>query len=159
MAASPVSLSDDSLAGDIDAATARVRPRLSHRSELLLLVNTPTCAHRGQPGLEPGSMLGVDADVVFLSIDGLAAKGERFAAEYWREVVTTGASLVICLPSGRSLTPARQAVRPPSQTDYDTASRMQDLSAADGVMVRVEEFERIDLMAPALADVKRAAAA
>ena len=160
--ASPLSLSvDDSLAGDIDVP---LRPPVSARAyrtgrnySLLVEHDGRRVLIVGQPSYEPGSMLGVDADVVFLSIDGLAAKGERFAAEYWREVVvTTGASLVVLTQWDDHSRPLEQAVRPPSQTDYDTAVEwMQDLSAADGVMVRVpKEFERIDLMPAALADAK-----
>jgi hypothetical protein len=48
-------------------------------------------------------------------------------------------------------------VRPLSQAGYDTAIEwMQDLAATGNVMVRVPKpFERIDLLAPTLADATR----
>jgi L-ascorbate metabolism protein UlaG (beta-lactamase superfamily) len=160
MATSTSATSGDSLAGDIDVP---LRPPVSPRAyrtgrsySLLVEHDGRRVLIVGRATYEPGSMLGIDADVVFLSIDGLAAKGERFAAEYWREVVvTTGASLVVLTQWDDHSRPLEQAVRPLSETDYDTAIEwMQQLGARDDVMVRVpKEFERIDLMAPSLADV------
>jgi hypothetical protein len=48
-------------------------------------------------------------------------------------------------------------MRPLSKGDYDTAIEwMQQLGAHDDITVRVpKEFERIDLMAPTLADVNQ----
>ncbi len=160
VAASASASSGDSLAGDIDVP---LRPPVSPQAyrtgrsySLLVEHDGRRVLIVGRPTYEPGSMLGIDADVVFLSIDGLAAKGERFAAEYWREiVVTTGASLVVLTQWDDHSRPLEQRVRPPSQGDYDTAIEwMQQLGASDDVTVRVpKEFERIDLMAPSLADV------
>jgi len=161
--AAPTSASiGDSLAGDIDVP---LRPPVSPQAyrtgrsySLLVEHDGRRVLIVGRPTYEPGSMLGIDADVVFLSIAGLAAKGERFAAEYWREiVVTTGASLVVLTQWDDHSRPLEQGVRPPSQRDYDTAIEwMQQLGANDGVIVRVpKEFERIDLMAQSLADVIR----
>jgi L-ascorbate metabolism protein UlaG (beta-lactamase superfamily) len=160
---SPSSLSgNDSLEGDIDVP---LRPPVSARAyragrcySLIVEHDGRRLLIVGRPSFAPGSMLGVDADVVFLSIDGLAEKGERFAAEYWREVVaTTHASLVVLTQWDDRSYPLEQGVRPPSQTDYETAiAWMQGLGAADGVTVRVPKaFERIDLMAVTLADAAR----
>ncbi|HEX7978403.1 MAG TPA: hypothetical protein VF461_07365 [Gemmatimonadaceae bacterium] len=153
---------DDTLAGDIDVP---LRPPVSARAyrpgrnfSLLIEHDGRRVLIVGRPNYAPGSMLGVDADVVFLSVDGLAEKGERFAAEYWREVVgTTHASLVVLTQWDDRSYPLEEGVRPPSQTDYDTViGWMQDLAADDGVMVRVPKaFERIDLMAVSLADAAR----
>jgi L-ascorbate metabolism protein UlaG (beta-lactamase superfamily) len=160
---SPSALSgDDSLEGEIDiplrppvaAPAYRVGRSYSliveHDGRRVLIVGRPTFA--------PGSMLGVDADVVFLSVDGLAQKGERFAAEYWREIVeTTHAGLVVLTQWDDRAYPLEQGVRPPSQTDYETViGWMQELGQVDGVIVRVPKaFERIDLMAVTLADAGR----
>ncbi len=160
---SPASLTgDDSLEGDIDVP---LRPPVASRAYRAGKAYSLVVEHDGRrvlivgrPSFAPGSMFGVDADVVFLSVDGLAAKGERFAAEYWREVVeTTHAGLVVLTHWDDRAYPLEQGVRPPSQTDYETViAWMQELGAADGVIVRVPKaFEPIDLMAVTLADATR----
>jgi len=160
---SPSALSgDDSLAGDIDVP---LRPPVSARAyrggrcySLIVEHDGRRVLIVGRPTFAPGSLLGIDADVVFLSVDGLAEKGERFAAEYWREVVeTTHAGLVVLTQWDDRAYPLEQGIRPPSQSDYDTViGWMQALGAADGVIVRVPKaFERIDLMAVTLADAAR----
>jgi L-ascorbate metabolism protein UlaG (beta-lactamase superfamily) len=154
---------DDSVAGDIDVPLRPPVAALAYRAgrcySLIIEHDGRRVLIVGRPSFAPGSMLGVDADVVFLSIDGLADKGERFAAEYWREVVeTTRASLVVLTQWDDRAYPLEQGVRPPSQTDYNKViGWMQDLGAAEGVTVRVPKaFERIDLMAVTLADAARA---
>jgi L-ascorbate metabolism protein UlaG (beta-lactamase superfamily) len=157
---SPSALSgDDSLEGEIDIP---LRPpvtplayRVGRSYSLIVEHDGRRVLIVGRPTFAPGSMLGVDADVVFLSVDGLAQKGERFAAEYWREVVeTTHAGLVVLTQWDDRAYPLEQGVRPPSQTDYETViGWMQELGEAEGVIVRVPKaFERIDLMAITLAD-------
>jgi len=161
--ASPSSTAaDDSLAGDIDIPLRPPVSALAYRTgrsySLLVTHDGRRVLIVGRPSYAPGSMLGVDADVVFLSIDGLAAKGQRFTAEYWREIVTTtGASLVVLTQWDDASRPLEERVRPSSQADYDTAIEwLQDLGADDNVMVRVPKaFERIDLMAVTLADATR----
>jgi L-ascorbate metabolism protein UlaG (beta-lactamase superfamily) len=161
--AAPTSASiGDSLAGDIDVPLRPPVSPLAYRTgrsySLIVEHDGRRVLVVGRPTYEPGSMLGIDADVVFLSIDGLAAKGERFAADYWREIVaTTGASLVVLTQWDDHSRPLEQAMRPLSKGDYDTAiDWMQQLGAHDGITVRVpKEFERIDLMAPSLADVNQ----
>jgi L-ascorbate metabolism protein UlaG (beta-lactamase superfamily) len=160
---SPSDLSgDDSIAGDIDVPLRPPVSALAYRAGKSYSVIVEHDGRRvlivGRPSFAPGSLLGVDADVVFLSIDGLAEKGERFAAEYWREVVeTTHAGLVVLTQWDDRSYPLEQGVRPPSKTDYETViGWMQDLGAAQGVIVRVPRaFERIDLMAITLADMDR----
>lgn len=164
---SPASLTgDDSLEGDIDVP---LRPPVAARAYRAGKAYSLVVEHDGRrvlivgrPTFAPGSLFGIDADVVFLSIDGLAGKGERFAAEYWREVVeTTHAGLVVLTHWDDRAYPIEQGVRPPSQTDYETViAWMQELGAAAGVTVRVPKaFERIDLMAVTLADASRRAPA
>jgi L-ascorbate metabolism protein UlaG (beta-lactamase superfamily) len=160
---SPSALSgDDSLEGEIDVPLRPPVSALAYRAGRTYSLVVEHDGRRvlivGRPTFAPGSMLGVDADVVFLSIDGLAQKGERFAAEYWREVVqTTHASLVVLTQWDDRAYPLEQGVRPPSQTDYETVIEwMQELGKDDGVTVRVPKaFERIDLMAVTLADAAR----
>jgi L-ascorbate metabolism protein UlaG (beta-lactamase superfamily) len=160
---SPPALSgDDSLEGEIDVPLRPPVPALAYRAGRSYSLVVEHDGRRvlivGRPTFAPGSMFGVDADVVFLSVNGLAEKGERFAAEYWREVVEqTHASLVVLTQWDDRAYPLEQGVRPPSQTDYETViAWMQDLGAADGVSVRVPKaFERIDLMAVTLADAAR----
>ena len=161
---SPSDLSgDDSIAGEIDIPLRPPVAALAYRAgrcySLVIEHDGRRVLIVGRPSFAPGSMLGVDADVVFLSIDGLAEKGERFAVEYWREVVeTTRAGLVVLTQWDDRAYPLEQGVRPPSQADYSTViGWMQDLGAAQGVTVRVPKaFERIDLMAVTLADAARA---
>ena len=138
---SPSALSgDDSLEGDIDMPLRPPVSALAYRVGRCYSLIVEHDGRRvlivGRPSFAPGSMLGVDADVVFLSIDGLAEKGERFAAEYWREVVeTTRASLVVLTQWDDRAYPLEQGVRPPSQTDYNTViGWMQELGAAEGVI-------------------------
>ena len=160
---SPSDLSgDDSIAGDIDVPLRPPVSALAYRAGRCYSLIVEHDGRRvlivGRPSFAPGSMLGVDADVVFLSIDGLAEKGERFAAEYWREVVeTTHPSLVVLTQWDDRSYPLEQGVRPPSQTDYEKViGWMQEFGAAEGVVVRVPKaFERIDLMAVTLADASR----
>lgn len=160
---SPSDLSgDDSIAGEIDVPLRPPVSALAYRAgrgySLVVEHDGRRVLIVGRPSFAPGSMLGVDADVVFLSIDGLAEKGERFAAEYWREVVqTTHPGLVVLTHWDDRAYPLEQGVRPPSQTDCEKAiAWMQDLGADDGVIVRVPKaFERIDLMAVTLADAAR----
>jgi len=157
---SPSALSgDDSLEGEIDVPlrppVASLAYRLGRAYSLIVEHDGRRVLIVGRPTFAPGSMLGVDADVVFLSVDGLAQKGERFAAEYWREVVeTTHAGLVVLTQWDDRAYPLEQGVRPPSQTDYETViGWMQELGEDEGVIVRVPKaFERIDLMAVTLAD-------
>ncbi|HKH94875.1 MAG TPA: hypothetical protein VKA54_23905 [Gemmatimonadaceae bacterium] len=104
-----------------------------------------------QPGFEPGKLIGVDADIVFLSVAGLVARGEHFASDYWREtVLTTGAKLVILTSWDDSARPLDQSTRPSSPHDFETAVQwIKELGAIDGVDVRVPHaFEHIDLLAP-----------
>jgi len=160
---SPSDLSgDDSVAGEIDIPLRPPVAALAYRAgrgySLVVEHDGRRVLIVGRPSFAPGSMLGIDADVVFLSIDGLAEKGERFAAEYWREVVeTTRAGLVVLTQWDDRAYPLEHGVRPPSQRDYSTViGWMQDLGAAQGVTVRVPKaFERIDLMAVTLADAAR----
>jgi len=160
---SPASLTgDDSLEGDIDIPLRPPVPARAYRAGKAYSLVVEHDGRRvlivGRPTFAPGSMFGIDADVVFLSVDGLAGKGERFAAEYWREVVeTTHAGLVVLTHWDDRAYPLEEGVRPPSQADYQTViGWMQDLGAADGVIVRVPRaYERIDLMAVTLADARR----
>src|SRR5829696_2888809 len=104
-----------------------------------------------RPGFEPGKLIGVDADIVFLSLDGLIARGEHFASDYWREtVMATGAKLVIVTNWDDPTRALEQSTRPSSSTEARTAVKwIEELGAADGVEVRVPHaFEHIDLLAP-----------
>lgn len=76
-----------------------------------ILISHPagTALVQGSAGFEPGALSGRPADVVFLSVAGLAAQGRRYAEQYWDETVgATGATGVFAvhfddftLPFGR----------------------------------------------------------
>ena len=104
----------------------------------------------GQPAFAPGNLIGVEADIVFLSVAGLVAKGEHFASDYWREtVLTTGAKRVILTNWDDPTRTLDQSARPSSPDDFETAVQwVKELGAVDGVDVRVPHaFEHIDLLA------------
>lgn len=76
-----------------------------------ILISHPagTALVQGSAGFEPGALAERTADVVFLSVAGLAAQGRRYAEQYWDETVgATGATGVFAvhfddftLPFGR----------------------------------------------------------
>jgi L-ascorbate metabolism protein UlaG (beta-lactamase superfamily) len=104
-----------------------------------------------QPGFEPGKLIGVDADIVFLSVAGLTARGEHFASDYWRETaLTTGAKLVILTDWDDPTRALDPSARPSSSQEAETAvTWIEELGAADGVEVRVPRaFDHIDLLTP-----------
>jgi L-ascorbate metabolism protein UlaG (beta-lactamase superfamily) len=104
-----------------------------------------------QPGFEPGKLIGVDAEIVFLSVAGLLARGEHFASDYWREtVLATGAKLVVVTNWDDPTRALEPSTRPSSSKEAATAVRwIEELGAVDGVEVRVPRaFEHIDLLAP-----------
>jgi L-ascorbate metabolism protein UlaG (beta-lactamase superfamily) len=104
-----------------------------------------------EPGFEPGSMIGTSADIVFLGIGGLAARGEHFASDYWREtVLMTNAKVVYLTQFDDVASPGDDASRTRAQQERDMAIEwMKELGASDHVVVRVPEpYARIDLLEP-----------
>jgi L-ascorbate metabolism protein UlaG (beta-lactamase superfamily) len=103
-----------------------------------------------EPGFEPGSMIGISADIVFLGIGELAARGEHFASDYWRETVLMTNAKLVYLTQFDDVTRPGDETRPTSKQDAETAiAWMKELGATDRVVVRVPTpYERIDLLEP-----------
>ena len=104
-----------------------------------------------EPGFEPGGMIGINADIVFLGISELAARGEHFASDYWREtVLMTNAKIVYLTQFDDVTRPGDEATRSSSTQDDATAiAWMKELGATDHVVVRVPTaYDRIDLLEP-----------
>ena len=96
-------------------------------------------------------MIGINADIVFLGIGGLAARGEHFASDYWREtVLMTNAKLVYLTQFDDVTRPGDETMRARSPQDDATAiAWMKELGATDHVVVRVPRAnDRIDLLEP-----------
>lgn len=98
----------------------------------------------------PGAFAGTTADVVFLSIAGLARQDEAFAEAYWRETVATvGAKRVVPIHWDNFTTELTDDLRPMPRLfdDFATAmARITALAARDGVEVLLPQgFTAIDV--------------
>jgi L-ascorbate metabolism protein UlaG (beta-lactamase superfamily) len=96
----------------------------------------------------------VRADIVFLGIATLGKQSNKFADDYWREVVqATGAKLVIPIHWDDFTLPLDQPLQPmpPLMDDFETGMKMvQCLAARDHVAVKfMPLFEPVDVLAAA----------
>lgn len=90
---------------------------------------------QGSAGFVPGRLADVSADVVFLSIAGLATHGRAYAEEYWREIVlATGAQRVYPIHFEDFTRPSGELALFPAIVDdlQKTAVWMSDFAATDG---------------------------
>ena len=98
----------------------------------------------------PGLYQNVKADVVFLSTGLLGKQSERFARDYWREVVkVTGAKLVIPVHWDDFTRPLDEPLRPMPHLMDDFERGMQvllKLAEGDGIAVRfMPLFEAVEV--------------
>ena len=96
-------------------------------------------------GFEPGALSERDADVVFLSVAGLAANGEQYTTEYWQETVTaTGADEVFAIHFDDFTRPFGQVELLPDIADQVlvSANWIEALAEGDEIRVRRPPFGR-----------------
>lgn len=110
-----------------------------------VLVSHPagTALIQGSAGFRAGALNRHPADVVFLSVAGLAANGRSYTADYWRETVSaTGARDVYAVHFDDFTLPFGQIELPPDIADRVllSAGWIDELAAAEGVRVRRPPF-------------------
>jgi len=98
----------------------------------------------------PGALAGLSADIVFLSIAGLARQSEAFAEAYWRETVgIVGARRVVPIHWDNFTTELSEDLRPLPRLFDDFGAAMERiiaLAARDGVEVLLPQgFTAIDV--------------
>lgn len=131
--------------GTIDAPLVPPAPVSAWREggSFSLVIAHPrgTALVQGSAGFVPGALEEVEADVVFLGVGALAARGEAWATPYWQEVVgATGARRVIAVHFDDFTRPWGD-VRPfPRLVDdvETTLTRLAALAEAERPPVRLE---------------------
>lgn len=98
----------------------------------------------------PDFLRSVRADLIFLSVAGLGRQSDRFAKEYWREVVqATGAGVIVPIHWDDFTAPLDRPLRPLPRL-FDNIGRgmktVRRLAAADRVTVRMmTPFEPVNV--------------
>jgi len=98
---------------------------------------------QGSAGFVDDALAGVDADVVFLSVAGLASLGAGHTADYWRETVDeTDAKRVLIVHFDDFTQPLGETRLFPSIADnvLDAAAWIDDLAAESGATVHRPPF-------------------
>jgi len=96
---------------------------------------------QGSAGFIEGKLRGESADIVMLSVAGLADLGEKYTQTYWNETVrATGAERVIAIHYDDFTAPFGEVRLLPDMLDKvrKTASRIDELVAASGGKMTVE---------------------